>query len=145
MNNNMNRYCVFFILLLLYGCSDQPDFKAFDQYDPIAVKIGKAYVQKLMIIDADTSMDKQLFISFDEAFKKIYGVNSENAAIACAERDVIAGLSDERRRYINKKWVDKDIAYSELGLLIGNTSIKSLVSDCLTPMAKKAYKKINKY
>ena len=141
----MKRICLFFIFFSLYGCSDQPEFKSLDEYDPISIKIGKAYIKKLQIDDATESMDPELLISFDKTFNSIYGVNSENAAIACAERDVVAGLSDEKRRDINEKWVDKDVEYSELSLLIGNESIKNLVSDCLSPMAKKAYKKINKY
>ncbi len=141
----VNRFYFFSLLLLLFGCSDNPEFKSLDQYDPVSIKIGKAYVQNLVIGEASDQLKPEVFIDFDKAFKTMYGVNVENAAIACAERDVTTVLSEDNKRVISEKWIDKSIDDSELNLSIGNSTIKELLSDCLTPMAKKAYKKINNY
>jgi hypothetical protein len=141
----VNRFYLFCLLLVLYGCSDNPEFKSLDQYNPVSIKIGKAYVQKLAIGKASNQLKSDDYVSFDKAFKKMYGVNVENAAIACAERDISTVLSEDNKRVISEKWIDKAIDDSELNLSIGNSTIKDLLSDCLTPMAKKAYKEINNY
>lgn len=141
----MNRFYLFCLLLFLYGCSDNPEFKSLDQYDPVSIKIGKAYVQKLVIDEDSDQLKPDVYIDFDKAFKNMYGVNVENAAIACAERDVTTVLSEDNKSVISEKWVDRAIDDSELNLSIGNHTIRELLSDCLTPMAKKAYKKINNY
>jgi hypothetical protein len=141
----VNMVYIFFPLLFLYGCSDDPEFKSLDQYDPVSIKIGKAYVQNLVIDEASDQLKPDVYVNFDKAFKNMYGVNVENAAIACAERDVTTVLSADNKRVISEKWVNKAIDDSELNLSIGNHTIKDLLSDCLTPMAKKAYKKINNY
>ncbi len=140
-----DRIYIFSLLLLLYGCSDNPEFKSLDQYDPVSIKIGKAYAKKLVIGEASGRLKPDDYIDFDKAFKNMYGVNVENAAIACAERDVTTALSKDNKSVISEKWVNEAIDDSELNLSIGNSTIKELLSDCLTPMAKKAYKKINNY
>ena len=141
----VNRFYLFCLLLVLYGCSDNLEFKSLDQYDPVSIKIGKAYVQNLVIDEDSDQLKPDVYIDFDKAFTNMYGVNVENAAIACAERDVTTVLSEDNKSVISEKWVDKAIDDSELNLSIGNHTIRELLSDCLTPMAKKAYKKINNY
>lgn len=140
-----NRFYLFCLFFFLYGCSDNPEFKSLDQYDPVSIKIGEAYVQKLVIGEASDQLKPDEYVSFDKAFNKMYGVNVENAAIACAERDVIGILSKENVTAISDKWGSKVVDDNELNLSIGNHTIKDLLSDCLTPMANKAYKKINNY
>ncbi|MEE9423895.1 MAG: hypothetical protein V3V18_02820 [Methylococcales bacterium] len=141
----VNRCYLFFLLLFLYGCSDNPEFKPLDQYDPVSIKIGKAYVQNLVIDEASDQLNPDVNLDFKKTFKNMYGVNVENAAIACAERDVTTVLAEDNKSVISEKWVNKAIDDSELNLSIGNHTIRDLLSDCLTPMAKKAYKKINNY
>jgi hypothetical protein len=131
--------------LLLASCSDNPEFKSLDQYDPVSIKIGKVYVGNLEIGEAGNQLKPDAYAAFDQAFENLYGVNVENAAIACAERDVITVLSEDNKKVISEKWVDKAINYRELNLSVGNHTIKELLSDCVTPMATKAYKKINDY
>ncbi len=134
-----------FAFLVLSGCEDTPEFKPFDQYHPLSIKIGKSYVRQLLKGDPRSRFDLQDFAQFDKTFKDIYRVNSENAAIACVERDVVGHLSDEELAEMSKKLQYDSIAQAEFNLPVAGKTIKDLVADCLTPMAKQTYKKINQY
>ena len=134
-----------FLLLLLSGCSDQPEFKPLDQYNPVSKTIGKAYIQQLNIGNSGDRLEPDVYVSFNKAFKTIYGVDAENAAIACVERDVINGLSENKIDELSKQLLENEITANMLDQTLGKQTIKNVVSDCLTPMAKKAYKKINRY
>ncbi|MCH9699568.1 MAG: hypothetical protein K0U68_15825 [Gammaproteobacteria bacterium] len=142
LNQTMRRCVVIFVFLVLNACgNDIPQFKDMEQYDPLSVAIGQAFMNKFKT-GIGTTGDADDDTRFENAFAERYGVSVENALIACVEQDVVSNLTDQSE-FFREQWFGNQVNDSAFSVYIGNKQIKELISDCMTPMANTVYKTLN--
>lgn len=133
------------VMLVLGACSNEtPQFKQIDQYNPLSVAIGRAYLKKFENGIGSKTVEQSIYnAEFNTAFMNSYGVDIENALIACAERDVVENMSDQTA-FFKEQWFGDSVNDNAFSVYIGNKQLKDVMSECMTPMANKVYQALNR-